>query len=101
MKIYISGKITGMEAAAALQFAAKEQELRSLGWRDIVNPMTLPHNHDKQWQSYMRECIVALCSCTHAYMLRGWHESRGAQIEHLVAHNLGIEIEYEHNLKQQ
>lgn len=96
-RIYISGKITGMEAAAALQFAAKEQELRSIGWRDIINPMTLPHRHDKQWASYMRECIVALCGCTHIYMMRNWHKSHGAQIEHNLAYNLGLEIEYEKN----
>jgi len=93
-RIYISGKITGMESKARQLFEAKEQELREQGYEPI-NPMKLPVNHDKSWEAYMRECVKALCDCGSIYMMNNYRESKGANIELLVASYLGLTIIYE------
>ena len=92
-KVYISGRITGIENKAKIQFAQAEAELQAKGFH-TVNPFNLNHNHDKSWQSYMRECIRALCDCTTIYMLPGWKKSRGANLEFLIANMLHMEVLY-------
>lgn len=52
-KIYISGKITGIENEAAALFEKAEKELKEKGF-ETVNPVTLNHKHDKSWHSYMK-----------------------------------------------
>lgn len=93
-KIYISGRITGMEQEAPVLFAQAERMLSSRGW-ETVNPMTLPHQHDKSWAAFMREDIKALCDCDAIYMLDNWRRSRGAFIEWALATVLGMKILYE------
>ena len=93
-KIYISGKIFGIENEAYKLFEIAEKELRLKGF-NVINPMKLKHNHDKSWKSYMKEDIKALCECEKIYMLLNWMESKGASIEHNIAFILGIEILYE------
>lgn len=78
--IYISGKITGIEAEAAQLFEAAENHLRSLG-KVPVNPMKLKHDHDKTWESYMVECLMAMVECDEVYMLSNWQDSKGAKLE--------------------
>ena len=93
-KIYISGKITGIESEALLLFAKAEKELQSKG-HETVNPMALNHNHDKTWHSYMKEDIKALCDCDTIYMLANWRDSKGAIIEMEIANMIGLKVIYE------
>lgn len=92
-KIYISGKITGIETEAAELFAKAETWLRAFGY-ETVNPLTLNHNHDKSWHSYMKEDIKALCDCDEIFMLSNWADSKGAIIEHTIAMYLGLKVRY-------
>lgn len=93
-KIYISGKITGIESQAPILFERAEKELRRMGY-ETVNPMTLNHNHDKIWHSYMKEDVRALCDCDEIFMLQNWTDSKGAIIEHTIALYLGLKVIYE------
>ena len=93
-KIYISGKITGMEEEAALLFEQAEQELRAMGF-EPVNPMKLNHDHDKSWESYMKVCIKALCECDIIYMLKNFNDSPGAWWEREIARRLNIKVIYQ------
>jgi Asp-tRNA(Asn)/Glu-tRNA(Gln) amidotransferase A subunit family amidase len=91
-KIYISGKISGEIEEAEKRFEKAEKGLKKLGY-EVVNPMKLPHNHDKSWESYMRECIKALMDCTHIYLIReNITSSKGVQIEINLALQLDIKI---------
>ena len=94
-KCYISGKITGLsvEEFTAL-FEAAKQEVIALGY-EPVSPTELTHAHDKSWQSYMREDIVALMDCKHIYALRNWRSSAGAVIEVTLCFQLGINVIYQ------
>ena len=51
-KVYICGKISGMEDEAKVLFEEAETKLKERGF-EVINPMKLPHNHDKQWTSYV------------------------------------------------
>lgn len=93
-KIYISGKISGIENEAPELFAKAEKELQAKGF-ETINPMTLNHEHDKSWHSYMKEDVKALCECDEVFMLSNWTDSKGAIIEHTIAMYLGLKVQYE------
>ena len=93
-KIYIAGKISGIESEAFEIFKNAENHLKSLGFTP-VNPMELLHNHDKKWSSYMKECLKELFDCNGIYMLKNWEESEGAKLEHSLANALEINIIYQ------
>ena len=93
-KIYISGKISGIEDKALHLFNKAEDNLTDLGY-EAINPMALNHDHDKSWHSYMKEDVKALCGCDVIYMLSNWTDSKGAIIEHTIAMYLGLEVIYQ------
>jgi hypothetical protein len=94
-KIYLSGKITGLNHEVALQkFKDAEISAKKHGI-EVVNPMTLNHNHDKSWEAYMLEDIKYLFECDGIYMLENWTDSKGARIEHNIAKEMDLKIIYE------
>ena len=94
MKIYISGKITGIEEEAIKRFEFAENKLKIAGF-EVVNPMKLEHNHDKSWEAYMRVCIIALMSCNAIFMLSNFYKSKGAMIELALAKEIGMKVFWE------
>ena len=96
-RIYISGKITGIELEAERLFKEAELELIEKGY-DPVNPFDLNHEHDESWASYMKENIKALCDCDAIFMLTNWKDSRGAIIEHDIATHLEMDIHHQHKM---
>jgi len=94
MKIYISGKITGIEEQAPSIFNIAERTLQEEG-HETVNPMTLNHNHDKSWKSYMKEDVKAMMDCDAIYMISNWKESKGAKIELEIAILMELDVIFE------
>lgn len=95
MRIYIAGRITGRKIETAYkQFEDAELTLNQWG-EEIVNPMRLPHDHDKSWKAYMVECITELVKCDAIYMLKGWNKSKGARLELHLAKKLNLKIFYQ------
>lgn len=92
--IYISGKITGMEQEAKELFGKTELLLND-DKVEVINPMSLPHNHDKTWNSYMKDCIKALCECDSIYMLHNYMDSEGALLELYIAKRIGLKVYFE------
>jgi hypothetical protein len=90
-RIYISGPVTGIPNENRPAFTAAELQLRGAAFA-VVNPLTLPHRHDKTWASYMRECIPAMLSCESVALLPGWQLSRGAIVERDLAVTLGMDV---------
>lgn len=93
-KVYISGKISGIENEAIELFANAEKQLQSDGF-ETVNPMNLSHNHDKSWHSYMKEDVKALCDCDEIFMLSNWVDSKGSTIEYVIATYLGLKVTHQ------
>lgn len=95
-KVYISGKISGLEFADAYsKFEFAEKYINLLNNHSAVNPMKIDHVHDQTWESFMVEDIRALFSCDAIYLLSNWEESKGARIEKAIAKEMGIEIIYQ------
>jgi len=90
-KIYISGKITGIEDQAAQLFEQAETDIRNAGF-EPVNPMKLNHKHDKSWESYMKADLKALLDCDGIFMLDNWSDSKGALIELDLALKVGVPV---------
>lgn len=94
-KVYISGKITGLDYEVAKSNFKKAQEKLINEGFIVLNPMELEHNHDLSWENYMRIDLIAMLDCTHIYMLNGWGNSRGAYIELTLAKDLNFNIIFE------
>jgi hypothetical protein len=94
-RIYISGAITGLHPDLVKRvFGEAEYQLIKEGY-DVINPCSLNHENDHEWEDYMATDIKVLLSCHTIYMLRNWRSSRGARIEHAIAKELELEIIYE------
>ena len=89
--IYISGKITGCHDLNKPNFLHAEKELKKI-YKKVINPHKLPANHNKSWEAYMKQCIIALCKCDVIYLLDDWSDSKGAVLELNLACELGLEI---------
>lgn len=96
-KCYISGKITGTTDYEE-RFAAAAKEVIQLGMIP-VNPVTLLHNHDKSWCSYMRESLSAQLQCEAIYFLKDFNQSGGAEIERYLALKLKFDVYYQQYFK--
>ena len=99
-KIYISGKISGLDFdEACRRFGDAEKHLQKLGYR-TSNPtkMTLcvwlaQHGHYRLCLWLQLLWMSATCQCI--YLLDGWHTSDGARAERAVARVMGLTALYE------
>lgn len=98
MKIYISGKITGLSSVEAkANFELAEQEIKAKYGTsvEISNPIKFsPYVAGKTWSEYMADCIPELESCSHIYMLENWEDSEGAKVEYAIAKKKDLNIEF-------
>jgi hypothetical protein len=91
-KIYIAGPITGYDLNERRREFDFNQSLLEIEGFEVVNPMALPHDHDKSWESYMKECIEALLKCDTICLLHGWNKSKGAKLEFDIANAMEYKI---------
>lgn len=99
MKVYISGKITGLPIyESRLYFLTAKVYLECLK-HTVINPFDLkPFLGIKTYFCYMISDLWNLMFCDAIYMLPNWKESRGARIENAFAKLLGLKIIYQKNL---
>lgn len=86
--VYIAGPITGIPDYKA-RFQAAADKLRAAGYIPI-NPTCLPD--DLPYSEYFPICLAMIDASRTVYMLSGWQNSRGAQLEFDYAHARGKEI---------
>lgn len=95
MKIYISGKITGLPLPEARQrFEDAAVFLAEIGF-DPVNPLNNGLESSATWQEHMVADIRLLLDCDAIFMMDGWMESRGASIEYDIANRLNMDVWFE------
>lgn len=100
MRIYISGKITGLPQDEARQkFADAQALLDEIGF-EAVNPMEQGLPADATWEQHMVKDFELLLSCDAIYMMDNWIDSKGAQIEYDVANRLGKDVWFESNVRR-
>lgn len=99
MKIYISGKVTGLPYDQAVDKFAKAQAMLMQRYPTAIieNPIAITGHMDQSepWEAFMRLCLMELTKCTHIYMLPCWRNSAGAKVELKMAIDLGLEIIFE------
>lgn len=95
-RIYISGAITNDPNYKAHFFWANN-DLLSDGYQSIINPALVNSMLPKDFthEEYMKVCIAMLECCDAIYMLDGWENSKGANIEYQYAKDNGLDICYE------
>jgi nucleoside 2-deoxyribosyltransferase len=98
MKLYLSGKVSGLADLNKPKFAKYEEILLLHGW-EVFNPHSiapptppLKKGGSDEWAYYMRHCIKALMDCDIVAVLDDWQQSRGAMIEVQTALDLGMQV---------
>ena len=81
MKIYIAGKITGLENYKET-FQKAHDWLTSEG-HIVMNPSIMPPGFEHH--EYMKICYSMIDACEGVYFLKNWTESVGAKLEHEYA----------------
>jgi len=98
LKVYICGKVTGLEKSeSVLRFQESEMKLRDIGF-DTVNPVRLIEIESLQrgflpdWENCMKICIRELVQCDYIYIIPdNVSTSKGAKLEMTIAHQLKIQ----------
>ena len=98
MKIYISGKISGLPyEEVKTRFDDCQALLESIGF-EVVNPLTMALPQEATWEQHMVKDIELLFSCDAIYMMDNWMDSTGAGIEYDIAMRTGKDIWFESNI---
>lgn len=94
MKIYMSGAITGHDnREVTKKFTKAQKELERQG-HEVLNPLENGLPPSASWEYHMRADIAMMMSAEGVAMLPCWRTSRGAIIEHSLAHTLSIPVTY-------
>lgn len=99
MRIYLSGKITGLDKEVYSRQFERAENFYKTGGFDVINPVKigeeiLKQNPSATWEDFMQKDLEALKTCTHIALLEGWEESKGAKMEKAEAERMGLEIMY-------
>lgn len=95
MKIYISGKITGLDYAdVEAKFQDAQDLLSDIGF-EVVNPLNNGLTKEHSWEQHMVKDIELLLPCDAIYMMNNWKNSNGASIEYDIAKRMNKYMLYE------
>lgn len=98
IRIYISGKITGLDAdVVKRKFADVKELLEEIGF-EAVSPFDYVLPDGATWAEHKGKDITMLMSCDAIYMMDNWIDSKGASIEYDVAKRLDLKIFFESNV---
>ncbi|SDI64855.1 protein of unknown function [Paraburkholderia steynii] len=93
MRIYIAGPMTGIPEFNFPAFFKAAARLRQQG-HFVINPAEIVADTSVEWAECMKADIRELVTCDAVFMLPGWTASRGARLEHFIALELGLSVEY-------
>lgn len=96
--VFISGPMTGkplFNYPAFYGYAGLIE--KEFGCR-VLNPARQPNGLD--YAEYIRRALADVESATVIFLLDGWQQSPGAQLEFYTAYKKGLDIIYENQLEQ-
>jgi hypothetical protein len=99
MKIYLSGKMSGLPEHGFPLFNSEAARLRALGY-DVVNPAELKEEPGWNWLDFMIRDLEAMKDVEAIALLDNWWDSDGAHMEHIVAQRMGYKVYMARELKE-
>ena len=97
MRVYIAGRVTGLNyEQVTRKFAAAESLLRASNYNP-VNPLRHVNSKAKPSEA-MKICVPLLLDCDAILLLSDWAFSEGAQIEAQLARYAGMYVINEDDL---
>lgn len=102
MKIYIAGKITGLERKEAEEKFLQAKKQLEEKKHCVFIPTVLPVYEEVAHSDYLHICHSMIDICDAIYMLDNWQTSDGArnELEYALAHNKEILYEDLKTLKE-
>lgn len=95
MKIYIAGKISGLNREDVIKkFEAAQKSLIAKGHQVFI-PSVLPAYDEVSHEDYLHICYAMIDICDAVYMLSDWQQSKGARMELQYAADYRKKIIYE------
>ena len=95
MKVYIAGKVIGLEKAEIFKkFNKSVSQLKKQGCV-TMSPAVLVSNEGFEHSDYMHVCFAMIDVCDAVYMQKNWRDSKGARMELQYARSLKKRILYE------
>ena len=95
MKVYIAGKVTGLEKAEVFKkFNESVSQLKKQGCI-TMSPAVLALNGGFEHSDYMHVCFAMIDVCDAVYMQKDWRDSKGALMELQYARKCKKRILYE------
>ncbi|NJJ56656.1 DUF4406 domain-containing protein [Pseudomonas grimontii] len=96
-RVYVAGPMTGITDFNYPAFNAVADQLRDMGY-EVENPADHGVVEGAQWADYMAYDLTRLGLCGVIALLPGWENSKGAQLEVLIARHLGMTVVNAHDL---
>ena len=92
-RIFISGPMTGVPKYKLI-FSEAKAELLLAGYTDIINPADVNDSLASflSYSELVEMCYKELDFCDQIYMLHGWENSKGANIELAYAKSRNMEV---------
>lgn len=95
MKVYISVPITGHDMKIVRTWINTAKKTIINSGHTPVSPLDVAPEQDMPYSYYMGKDIEALLECEAIYLLRGWQESRGCNLEFWTAKVYNKKIMFE------
>lgn len=94
-RTYICGPITGLtEESVRTNFRLAEQNLKNKGLTPI-SPLNNGLPWDAPWTEHVKASLKMMLDCNSLFVLKGWENSNGCNLEINIAKKLGMPVSYE------
>lgn len=90
-RVYVAGPMSGFPDLNFPAFHEAARRLRRLGL-EVINPAELNGDMQGDWAACLKADVRELVTCDTVALLPRWERSRGAQVEHRLARDLGLRV---------
>lgn len=95
MKVYIAGKITGLDNSEIFKkFYDSKKQLEKHGYT-VMSPAVLALNQGFDHSDYMHICYAMIDVCDIVFLQKDWQQSKGARMEFQYAKKTKKKIFFE------